>query len=443
MTSNDTMSGSGTTSPGHESQNSSAGETSTDLVVVTVMLASMAVVGTVGNALAIYVFARLKQKLTSTIFILTLAGTDFVTCLITIPFTIIMEHLDYYVENDVLCKAYFFLITTTVPFSCVVIVAIAVDRYMCICHPFHHWMTICRARIIVFVMGVCIFLIGGIVAAHHRTTKEYSEDQIRKLIMSTISPGMGTEGGVASESNFTTNHDAAGAILTASLGTATVHSKCTVDTGFIHEEFFKYFHKGYISIFILSCIIVLVLYSLIYRSVIAQRKKKLRIKSAQCCLLWNATSVEAPPEMMEMTQDIELSHVNGGEDRFATRQLSGAGATAEELEAAITDGGNTSAPAHNNGSSGPPVVRKSSLSNARIERMRVANIKTAGTLFVVTIVFIIAFLPAWLMVTNVLQMNVIVFYMYFIYNVVNPFIYAFLNQNFKTELKRIFHCRAQ
>ena len=35
---------------------------STEKVVVTVMLAAMAVVGTVGNALAIYVFARLKQK---------------------------------------------------------------------------------------------------------------------------------------------------------------------------------------------------------------------------------------------------------------------------------------------------------------------------------------------------------------------------------------------
>ena len=142
-----------------------------------------------------------------------------------------------------------------------------------------------------------------------------------------------------------------------------------------------------------------------------------------------------------MTQDIELSHVNGGEDRFAARHHSGG--TAEELEAAIADGGGASAPAHNNGSSGASVVRKSSLSNARIERMRVANIKTAGTLFVVTIVFIIAFLPAWLMASGVVEMNVIVFYMYFIYNVVNPFIYAFLNQNFKTELKRIFHCRAQ
>ncbi|GFR67802.1 orexin receptor type 1 [Elysia marginata] len=352
---------------------------------------------------------------------------------------------------------------------------------MCICHPFHHWMNIRRARIIVFSMGVCIFIIGGIVAAHHKTTKVVSFSYFKNVTISTTQPaaawrgGQGEredEAGVALDPNSTFSQSSGSALEKSNTETphertdlvyytfpvpsvtkteerpavesARVDTKCQVDVGTIHDDFFKYFHKMYISIFILSCIIVLVLYSLIYRSVIAQRKKKLRIKSAQCCLLWNATSVEAPPpEALEMTQDIELSHVNGGEDRFAARQHSGAGATAEELEAAIIDSGAAaSAPAHNNGASATSAIRKSSLSNARIERMRVANIKTAGTLFVVTIVFIIAFLPAWLMASNVLHMNVIVFYMYFIYNVVNPFIYAFLNQNFKTELKRIFHCRA-
>lgn len=155
-----------------------------------------------------------------------------------------------------------------------------------------------------------------------------------------------------------------------------------------------------------------------FRSVISQRRKKLRIKSTQCCLLWKTTSLDGPHETAEMTQDFELSQVNG-EDRCTIRQNSGA----EDIES------------QNSGA-----VRKCSLSKARIERMRVANIKTAFTLFIVTLVFILAFLPAWLMALTIVQMNVVVFYTHYVYNVVNPLIYAFLNQNFKTELRRIFRC---
>jgi cholecystokinin A receptor/hypocretin (orexin) receptor 2 len=62
------------------------------------------VVGVIGNALVLYVFSSFKQKLTSTIFILTLATTDFITCLVTIPFTIAVEALKMKLEYDIVCK---------------------------------------------------------------------------------------------------------------------------------------------------------------------------------------------------------------------------------------------------------------------------------------------------------------------------------------------------
>jgi cholecystokinin A receptor/hypocretin (orexin) receptor 2 len=40
------------------------------------------------------------------------------------------------------------------------------------------------------------------------------------------------------------------------------------------------------------------------------------------------------------------------------------------------------------------------------EKQRSANIKTAGILFIVTIVFIIAFLPAWLMAMRALERKI-------------------------------------
>ncbi|CAG5123960.1 unnamed protein product [Candidula unifasciata] len=371
--------------------------THTEKIIIIVMLSLLSVVGTVGNALAIYVFANLKQKLTSTIFILTLAGTDFITCLITIPFTITMECIQFMVSVDLICKVYHFLIITTVPFSCVVIVAIAIDRYMCICHPFHHWMTIQRARIIIGALALFIFMFAGIVCLHYTI---YTEVDMQ--LNTTASPHL----------TFVPFNSTADTVTATNIGA------CEINPNYIDPNFFSIIRYIYPGIFLVSCIIVLVLYSLIYRSVIAQRRKKLRIKSAQCCLLWNATSLDTQQEAAEMTQDIELSHVNGDE-RVTIRQNS----TAEDPEQ------------QNNGA-----VRKCSLSKARIERMRVANVKTAFTLFIVTLVFILAFLPSWLMALKIVQMHVVVFYTHYVYNVVNPLIYAFLNQNFKTELRRIFRC---
>ena len=57
-----------------------------------------------------------------------------------------------------------------------------------------------------------------------------------------------------------------------------------------------------------------------------------------------------------------------------------------------------------------------------------ANLRTAVMLFVVTVVFVITFLPAFLMALKLIPYNIIVFYFYFANNVANPVIYSFMNQ---------------
>ena len=56
-------------------------------------------------------------------------------------------------------------------------------------------------------------------------------------------------------------------------------------------------------------------------------------------------------------------------------------------------------------------------------------------LFVVTVAFIIAYLPSWLMAFQVIDFNVIIFYVYFSNHIVNPIIYAFMNPAFRRSLK--------
>ena len=98
--------------------------------VAIVIISVLSVAGTAGNALVIYIFVHQKQKRTSTVFILTLACTDFITSLVTMPFTIVFEILKGKLEYGFVCKIYNFLLTSTVPFSAFIMVAIAVDRYI-------------------------------------------------------------------------------------------------------------------------------------------------------------------------------------------------------------------------------------------------------------------------------------------------------------------------
>ena len=70
-----------------------------------------------------------------------------------------------------------------------------------------------------------------------------------------------------------------------------------------------------------------------------------------------------------------------------------------------------------------------------------ANLRTAFMLFVVTVAFVVSYSPAFLMALQILTYNMIVFYMYFANNVVNPVIYAFMNKNFRDDLKKLFNKR--
>ncbi|KAK3105704.1 hypothetical protein FSP39_003839 [Pinctada imbricata] len=84
-----------------------------------------------------------------------------------------------------------------------------------------------------------------------------------------------------------------------------------------------------------------------------------------------------------------------------------------------------------------PLQKRRHTSKDRKDHDRLANIKTAVMLFTVAVVFIIAFLPAWLMALDLITHIQVIFYMYFVYNVVNPIIYAFMNPTFRQDIRKI------
>jgi cholecystokinin A receptor/hypocretin (orexin) receptor 2 len=172
---------------------------------------------------------------------------------------------------------------------------------------------------------------------------------------------------------------------------------CIPNTILLKKSFIDVYQKIYAGLYLISFLIVLVLYGLIYRSIHIRRALKAKRKRSS---LFPA----APNDYSAV--DTQMTILNNGNE---------------------VDGKDEN---------GQKRFRKKSLGLK--DKVFYANIRTAVMLFIVTIVFLIAFLPAWLMAHELVTYNMIVFYMYFIYNVANPIIYAFMNNSFRDDLQNIF-----
>lgn len=408
------------------------------------------------------------QGLTSTIFILTHAGTDFVTCLITIPFTIAMEALHFDIKLDFFCKFYHFLITTTVPFSAFVMVTVAVDRYLCICHPYLRWMTERRAKIIITCLAIFIFIYGGMISSqysvydsgempnwqqnrdyggviksgnpddafHTEMTRDPNDNVIawlnigkspaRKVYSAnhtTTSPTLNTTGAsrmMMIPAPFLTSSNSSWKTIRYHNNTfqPTDASICTMRINTVNSRFFHTVHVIYSWFFLVCCVAILVLYSLVYHSIVTQRCKKLRVRTAACCFMWNSQYADDELDPAEITSDLELSQVKGDPEGSPDEPTVGGVLFVPQNGSALVK----------------PRMR------SQLERLHINNIKTAAMLFAVALVFICSFLPAWLIALQVIHAPLIVFYTYFFYNVANPFIYACMNRTFRRELKNLLRC---
>ena len=344
----------------------------------------LSVVGIGGNGLVLYVYMSYKKKHEQvfSLFIIVLAVVDFAACLVVIPYTIIMEYRNFAMDNDFLCKVYQFLITSIIPFSALIMVAIAIDRYLCICRPFVGVLNFTRAKIMAAFMALFSGGLGVIVALMYGVY-EYT-DMLPHNVTNASMP----------------HHIEQQIVVFTGL--------CSSNELIIPAEFMWYYQRFYTALFLLCFLIVIVLYSLIYRSVLLEH--------------WRARQAEKKSEplaLITQQQNKESEGARGAEETLLTRQNG-------EEEMKGINRYNTEVLAHGE--------EKSQDGNNN----RTVNLKIATMLFVVIVVFIVTFLPAFLMSLQVIPYNLVVFYMYFINNVANPVIYSFMNKTFRDNLKEIF-----
>ncbi|KAL3892231.1 hypothetical protein ACJMK2_004459 [Sinanodonta woodiana] len=100
--------------------------------VITYMII-LTIVGTTGNILVCYIYGSKRKKTSSHFFILTLAVLDLLTCIIGMPTEVADLRYPYMFYASAACKLLRFVESITNTGSSIILIAVAVDRYLRIC----------------------------------------------------------------------------------------------------------------------------------------------------------------------------------------------------------------------------------------------------------------------------------------------------------------------
>ncbi|RUS75339.1 hypothetical protein EGW08_016897, partial [Elysia chlorotica] len=409
--------GNGNSAPGSNSTDGAAavyGLKQEHLIAVSVMLTCFSIFGILGNGLVLYVFSRKSDRVTSTIFILALAWADFFTCLVIMPFTVTNLQLNDHLYYTGFCKLFKFIITFGVTLSVFMMVAIAVDRYLSICHPFSHMITPKRAKI--SILCLLIFAMRSLYA-----------NSLVEIIVNQTAPDPKPGSPDSLVQSF--------ANCTRSVQKMVYAGGMCVESERIFSFWFMIlYQKIFISFYVISLLSVFMLYFFIYRSVAQRRKWRRRQKSCS----------HSPMTQMTGANNVAVTHQTN--DGVTPEKVATLNNRDDSARGDAMNNGGSGAGGQAGGESislkpwshGPTSAAEKKSSRERRDFNFLANIRTAMMLFVVTVVFTACFVPAWLMAAQLVTFQPIVFYSHLLYNVANPVIYAFMNQSFRKELKRVF-----
>ena len=179
-----------------------------------------------------------------------------------------------------------FLITSNIPFSALIIAVIAVDRYVCICHPLRYatFATAARARLVVLLLALLTLVLGLLGAAGFSV---YHSVPIRAV--STTPHDGHLDHATTTSSSFADADDAVAerdTCVTPTNGTVCATKHAFLNTGLCGRTqliLSASFLHGYLVVHSLIypfCLLtVLVLYSLIYHSVLVRRSRRLRMRA--------------------------------------------------------------------------------------------------------------------------------------------------------------------
>ncbi|KAF5401178.1 Neuropeptide Y receptor invertebrate [Paragonimus heterotremus] len=137
--------------------------------IILLLYSLIAFIGLAGNGLVIWVVARTKSIQTITnIFIANLAVSDILMCLVATPFTPVSLYMRSWTLPEVVCKLLPITMGVSVYVSTLTSMAIALDRFFVIVHPFLPRMRIWLCFIIIVTIWVIAILISMPLAVYHQ-----------------------------------------------------------------------------------------------------------------------------------------------------------------------------------------------------------------------------------------------------------------------------------
>ncbi|CAH1773207.1 unnamed protein product [Owenia fusiformis] len=446
--------------------------------VVMGMLIFLSVVGTSGNIIVIRVFSTGKDHLTSVFFILVLAVTDLFTCVVIMPFTVYMEYVKYNTDSDFICKFYHMVITSNIPFSAFIMAAISVDRYLCICQPFTKYMTTFKAKVVTGCLAVLSLALSIIpVLSESVYHLEYANTTDNKPHKTPYNGSLHDHTSPTTESFLTStgkvrnsSHVGQRKLVLNNVG------HCNVTSLIVPTDVRIAYRKLYTAIFLASVLVVLIMYIMIYVFIVRRRSRYSanRPSTLESTSYGKRKGSKATVDTTTKNGD-DITAENEQEQKLIDSKISSTHASPDDQSKKLSGNRNTS-PGKGTGEVLKEKTYKPHLSNGRhvsialpmvvnntvshqfsveddrptvciscmpMDRHTRANIKLAIMLFVVVVVFLIFYIPAFMMSLFIIDINKVVFYMYFAHNVANPIIYAYMNTNFRDEARRLFASRCQ
>lgn len=345
--------------------------------IVVTMLSIFSVIGGIGNSLVLCGIAKIHRDKHHIFLIQNLACIDLLTCIITIPATVVMELVNFHVPFTSLCRIYHFLTNSTIPLSVFLMTTIAIERYLCICKNVNQALIKSTLKKIL----ICILLVS--VSTGILCSLNYGTFLIPTVDKNTL-PFMVNSRNV----NVTCLPNSTSLIEEFA---NTTNNKNSIVCGLTQEFGLSYYHiteKIYSSMFGICGITIVCVYIRIYCFLLTHRtrirKMTKRAEESNCC-------------------SDKRSQTKGRTPKRPIRCL---------------------------------LLEMSSLYRSREKHRHTRYLKSAVVFSVVAFVFISAFLPAWMMKLKVIEFNVYVFYLYFVYSVCNPFIYGFINPTYMTAIRK-------
>lgn len=418
------------------------------LLPVTIYVLILMIVGIFGNLLVLYVYKFRFRRSSSRAFILCLAMLDLVTCVFGLPFHIMDINFPYLFVWDIPCKILCYFLTATVFSSVFVLVLISIERYRKICLPFEKQISDIGTK------RICAGCIAAAVILSSPTILFYGVSTFETEIANVT----GTE--------------------------------CYINDVYKDSIYPIIFDGVFLLMFIGSTCTLIVLYTkigiTIWKKGTFQGKKK-TMNSMSCCepsyttepvkssnsgkyIEMTAMKIKTPKGVVKNTFD-EYSNVLisspklglHSENKHSNPQTKSqikrnqkkkeSEKSSSYMRKSISED-SSSESFSSTLERRSRAVRQTLRFGNKLSRKQRRSIRITGMLTVITIIFVLSFLP-YLVISilngfndhfwanrtkqEILFLNFLM-RSYFVNNMANPIIYSFLDEKFRSEVRKIFKC---